>query len=222
MRAPGTQCPSREDLEALGRLARTTEVSKGGSPSYSLWHVVRALEELSKGPIGRPALVLALGLGESSVKTLLSRLEAAGLAAKLPRGHGITAEGRRLLDVLGRYVRVLGCSIGPLPDFGECEAAVVRSEPPLDLVDVYAIRDYLVSRGCKTAIIGYLREGDVGFPGLPPDIQGLILASLPRGDLARAGGEGAVLVTPKSCEAALVEAAVELVLSCNPPVNRQR
>ena len=218
MRAPGTQCPSREDLEALRKLARTTEATKGGSPSYSLWHVIRALEALSKEPLGRPALASALGLGESSVKTMLARLEAAGLVAKLPRGHCATPEGRRALEAVSRYVKVVGCSIGGLQGFGDCVAALVRSKPPLELVDVYAVRDHLVSRGCRTAIIGYVVGGSAGFPGLPEQIQGLILASLPLGQLAEVSAEGALLVTPRACEAALFEAAVEVLLSsCREP-----
>ena len=218
MRAPGTRCPSREDLEALRKLARTTEAAKGGSPSYSLWHVVRALEELSKEPLGRPALASALGLGESSVKTMLARLEAAGLVAKLPRGHCITDEGRRALDAVSKYVKAASCSIGGLQGFGSCVAALVPSRPPLELVDIYAIRDHLVSRGCRVAIIGYVAGGAAGFPGLPDHIQGQILASLPLGRLMEAGAEGALLVTPRACEAALMEAAVEILLSsCQEP-----
>jgi hypothetical protein len=52
---------------------------------------------LSGGLTGRKSLVNILGVGEGSVRTIIKKLSLEGLIQSKPRGHELTAKGRKLV-----------------------------------------------------------------------------------------------------------------------------
>ncbi|MFH1125889.1 MAG: DUF4443 domain-containing protein [Candidatus Altiarchaeota archaeon] len=70
----------------------------GASPSFGEVHLVRTLLVLSQGKVGRKNLVKILGLGEGSVRTIIKKLSKAGSINSKPRGHELTAKGKKVVD----------------------------------------------------------------------------------------------------------------------------
>ncbi len=70
----------------------------GPAPTFSVLHVLRAMETLSEKPIGRGKLAEELGVGEGVVRTIINRLKKAGLISISKAGCQLTAEGRKLFD----------------------------------------------------------------------------------------------------------------------------
>lgn len=73
------------------------ERAPGPSPSFSVFHVMKALELTAKeGPIGRGKLSRELGIGEGATRTLLNRLIDAGLIATSKLGCFLTKKGETI------------------------------------------------------------------------------------------------------------------------------
>ncbi len=182
---------------------------RGGSPSYSLYHVYMALKLIAEGPRGRPSLVRDLGLGEASARTLLKRLKSADLLVQGQKGSILSSEGRRLLELLSRIVRV---SRVQDPVWGGGYVVYTDAvNPPVDMVSIYRIRDYLVMHGCREAVIGGLIGGSPRFPGLPDGLADMIAGILP------SLGDGLVLLVPEDCFPHVFDAVVDLVIDhCKP------
>ena len=189
-------------------LRRVVATERGGTPGYSEWHVLEALKRMSSEPVGRLSLSSVLGIGEASARTLLTRLEEEGLVKAVGRGRTLSERGREVLEALGAVLETRRCSIQGLAGFEECVEAAFPYSPPTELTQVYEVRDLLVSRGCRTSLIGFWREGDAGFPGMPPEILSLVRGAV---QFPQAG-EGVILVVPSRCEPQLVGALAELAL----------
>lgn len=69
----------------------------GAAPSFREVHLVRTLLFLSQGKAGRKSLVKILGVGEGSVRTIIKKLTQDGLILSRPRGHELSAGGRKLV-----------------------------------------------------------------------------------------------------------------------------
>ncbi len=73
------------------------ERAPGPSPSFSIFHVMKALELTAKeGPIGRGKLSRELGTGEGATRTLLNRLIEAGLIITSKPGCSLTKKGETI------------------------------------------------------------------------------------------------------------------------------
>jgi len=87
------------------------ERAPGPYPSFSVFHVIRALELIAKkGPIGRGRLSEELKTGEGTTRTLIDRLKGAELTAVSKPGCSLTKEGKRvwkeLYSIFPRKVRL--------------------------------------------------------------------------------------------------------------------
>ncbi|MGD8543647.1 MAG: DUF4443 domain-containing protein [Candidatus Bathyarchaeota archaeon] len=73
------------------------ERAPGPSPSFSIFHVMKALELTAKeGPIGRGKLSKKLRTGEGATRTLLNRLIDAGLIITSKPGCLLTEKGEKI------------------------------------------------------------------------------------------------------------------------------
>ena len=67
----------------------------GPSTTFSMFHIVCALELLSEKPIGRNKLAELLGVGEGAIRTVIRRLQEAGLITTSKEGCILTEKGRK-------------------------------------------------------------------------------------------------------------------------------
>ncbi len=154
-------------MEALKNLLKVVEARRGVYPGFNLYHVLKALELVGRGRIGRPALRKELGLGDASTRTLLTRLRSQGLIrTKRPLGAELTDLGREVLDAVKRRLTVLGIlSHGSI--CGDCvtSVAVLRDSTKLvEKVGLLRLRDLLVKAGADGAVILYYINGKVMIP----------------------------------------------------------
>jgi len=68
----------------------------GPHPAFSVFDLIRALERLSSGPVGRGKLSRELDIGEGSVRTLIRRLREAQIIAVAKEGCVLTEKGKEL------------------------------------------------------------------------------------------------------------------------------
>ncbi|MEM2917501.1 MAG: DUF4443 domain-containing protein [Candidatus Bathyarchaeia archaeon] len=88
----------------------TGERAAGPSPSFSVFHVVKALELMAAKPIGRGKLSEVLNIGEGATRTLINRLKDAVLVDVSKEGCFLTSEGEKLwkefLSIFPRKARL--------------------------------------------------------------------------------------------------------------------
>jgi DNA-binding MarR family transcriptional regulator len=74
----------------------TGEKAPGPSPTFSIFHMLRALELVAEKAIGRSKLAEELGVGEGAVRTMVKRLRDAGLVTTSKLGCALTSKGLKL------------------------------------------------------------------------------------------------------------------------------
>jgi len=72
------------------------EKAPGPSQTFSVFHILRALEIIAKKSPGRGKLAKDLDVGEGAVRTLIGRLKDFGLVVTSKSGCSLTNEGLRL------------------------------------------------------------------------------------------------------------------------------
>ncbi len=137
---------------------------KGVKPVINEAHIVKTLILLyTNGPLGRQALSRILGVGESSIRTLIRRLKELGLVNVSKAGGAyLTSTGeiviKRFLKkiVPPRVVNTAGLSYLKL---SENACAIVLRSSCREKLDVLRIRDSLIRCGAEAALIICVRKG---------------------------------------------------------------
>ncbi|MEM3700493.1 MAG: DUF4443 domain-containing protein [Candidatus Bathyarchaeia archaeon] len=73
-----------------------SERAPGPSPTFSLFHILNAIDVMAKQPIGRGMLAENLKVGEGAVRTIINRLQKAGLITVSTAGCLLTKKGLSL------------------------------------------------------------------------------------------------------------------------------
>jgi predicted transcriptional regulator len=73
-----------------------TEKAPGPSPTFSVFHLLRAIELIAEKTTGRSKLAEDLNVGEGAVRTVIGRLKDAGLVATSKAGCTLTNKGLEL------------------------------------------------------------------------------------------------------------------------------
>jgi predicted transcriptional regulator len=80
--------------QVLNRIAR--QKAPGPSTTFSVLHVLHAIELIAEKEIGRGKLAQKLKVGEGAARTIISRLKEAGLISTSKGGCALTEAGSRL------------------------------------------------------------------------------------------------------------------------------
>ena len=83
----------------------TREKSPGPSPTFSVFHMLRAIELIAKKAIGRSKLAKELGVGEGAMRTMIKRLKDAGLVTISKLGCVLTSKGLKLWNEYNTVLR---------------------------------------------------------------------------------------------------------------------
>ncbi len=76
----------------------TSEKAPGPSPTFSVFHILRAIELMAEKTIGRSKLAENLNVGEGATRTIIGRLKDAGLVATSKAGCSLTNKGWKLWE----------------------------------------------------------------------------------------------------------------------------
>jgi len=133
----------------------------GPLPRFAEAHVRRSLELIAKHKaIGRKRLAEELGVGEGSVRTILSQLKRQGLIRSSGGGHELTSKGRRELGRAGKFVEV---DAGDLT-VGEVDIATLIKGAASKVKRGIEQRDEAIKAGAEGATVLIFRNGRLRFP----------------------------------------------------------
>lgn len=85
------------------------EKAPGPSPTFSVFHMMRAIELIAKKPIGRNKLADELSVGGGVVRTMIYRLKDAGLVTTSKLGCVLTRKG---LELWNEYKTIFRRRVG--------------------------------------------------------------------------------------------------------------
>jgi len=148
----------------------TSEKAPGPSPSFSVFHLLHAIELISEKTIGRSKLAENLKVGEGAVRTIINRLKDAGLVAISRDGCTLTSEGLRLWR---EYKSIFKKKI----EIGKNELTLANRSFAILIKDRghkvksgVEQRDAAVMAGAKGATTIMFKEGRLKIPSVSDDV----------------------------------------------------
>lgn len=158
-----TYCREAAHLKRLLK-ELSSEKTPGPTPSFSLVHVVKALELISEGPIGRNRLSDELLLGEGATRTLIERLKTRDLVTVDRAGCNLSRKGKdvwkALHAIFPRKIVLKGSGL-TLAQFNVAILAKGRSGKVNRGIEQ---RDASLLSGAKGATTLLLKDGELTAP----------------------------------------------------------
>ena len=148
----------------------SSEKAPGPSPSFSMFHLLHAIELISEKTIGRSKLAENLKVGEGAVRTVINRLKDADLVATSKSGCILTNEGSRLLreykSIVKKKIEIAKNEL-TLADYNFAILIKDRGHKVRSGVEQ---RDAAVMAGAKGATTIMFKEGRLKIPSVSDDV----------------------------------------------------
>jgi predicted transcriptional regulator len=147
----------------------TSEKAPGPSPSFSVFHLLHAIELISEKTIGRSKLAENLEVGEGAVRTIINRLRDADLVVTSKAGCNLTKEGVRLLREYKSIFKKteIGKNELTLADYN---FAILAKNCGWKVKSGVEQRDAAVMAGAKGATTIMFKEGRLKIPSVSDDV----------------------------------------------------
>jgi predicted transcriptional regulator len=146
-----------------------TEKAPGPPPSFSAFHLLLALDLLAKKSIGRKKLAEELDVGEGVTRTMIGRLEDAGLVVTSKAGCSLTEKGTSLWREYESTLRKVEIGKNELT-FGGCSYAILIKKRAHMVKSGIEQRDAAVMAGAKGATTLLCKKGHLVFPSTSMDL----------------------------------------------------
>ncbi len=145
------------------------EKAPGPLPSFSVFHLLHALELLSQKPIGRKKLAEELDVGEGVARTLIGRLYDAGLIITSKTGCFLTEKGARLMRDYESVLRKVEIEKNELT-FGNYSCAVLVKLRAHVVKSGIEQRDAAMKAGANGATTILFQKGRLVLPSKNVDL----------------------------------------------------
>jgi predicted transcriptional regulator len=178
-----------------------SEKAPGPSPTFSVFHLLHAIELISEKPIGRSKLAKDLEVGEGAVRTVISRLKDADLIVTSKSGCALTNKGLRILreykSIFKKRVKI-GKNELTLANYNFAVLIKNRGNKVRSGVEQ---RDAAVIVGAKGATTIMFKEGRLKIPSVSDDVAK---------DFPEAADQIARLLEPKENDVIIIGSADSL------------
>lgn len=145
------------------------EKAPGPAPTFSILHVLKALELIAEKSIGRTKLAEELNLGQGATRTIINRLKSAGLISTSKMGCTLTERGQR---VWGEFRKML-CRKMEVKDYklvgAKYNFAVLAKNCGHKIKSGIEQRDSAVKVGAKGAVTLVYKNGRLIVPSVDMD-----------------------------------------------------
>jgi predicted transcriptional regulator len=145
------------------------ERAPGPSASFSLFHVLLALELIAEKPVGRSKMAEELNIGEGAVRTMLNRLRESGLIVTSKAGYSLTNKGGKLWEECQSVLRKAEIEENELA-LGEYSFAVLVKNSLHKVRSGVEQRDAAVKAGAKGATTVILKDRRLTIPSVSNNV----------------------------------------------------
>ena len=146
------------------------EKAPGPSPTFSVFHLLLAIELVAENPVGRGKLAQSLGVGEGAVRTILGRLTDAGLITTSKAGCKLTKKGLDIWKEYSSIVRKVEIGKNELTDASHTYAILIKNHGH-KLKSGMEQRDAAVMTGAKTATAMLYKARRLNIPSVTEDAE---------------------------------------------------
>ncbi len=146
------------------------EKTPGPLASFSMFHLLLALESISQKPRGRSTLTKELGLGEGTIRTILRRLTGAKLIAATKSGSVLSERGEALLREYESTLKKIEIKENELTLSNFSVAILVRGSAE-KVRSGMEQRDVAVKNDAKGATTLMMKKGQLVFPSLEREVS---------------------------------------------------
>lgn len=160
---------SNKFKQLLEKIAK--EKAPGPAPTFSVLHLLHAIELAAEKPIGRIKLAEELKIGEGVARTIIDRLKEAGLVSTSKTGCNLTMKGQKLWD---EYRKIIQKKV----EIGRCELikakhnfAVLAKNCGHKISTGMEQRDAAVKIGAKGAVTIIFKDGRLMIPAVCEDFS---------------------------------------------------
>ena len=153
--------------QLLERMAQ--ERFPGPSTSFSVFHLLLALELISKRTLGRNALSEALSVGHGAIRTIIARLEDAGLVEISKAGCSLTEKGLRIWKESISVLKKTEIENNKLTLDRHNFAVLIRNGSDKVQTGIEQ-RDAAVKAGARNAITIRMKQGRLIIPSVSQDV----------------------------------------------------
>lgn len=158
-------------METLKIIQSITEkLAPGRSPSFNEAHVLKAIEVLGEGNIGRKQLANQLHLGEGMTRNLINRLQSLELLVKSRRGMTLSKGGALLLNSLNEKMTSCQFPVSQIT-VNEKNYAVLIRGGARGIKQGLEQRDYALIAGARGATTLIRGGSEVFIPGAQEKIE---------------------------------------------------
>ena len=145
------------------------EKARGPTPSFSVFHLLLALELVAKKSVGRSKLAQELGVGEGVGRTVIGRLREAHLIATSKAGCQLTEKGLMLFNNYQSTLRKAAVAKNELT-FTHYNFAILVRNRGHKVKSGIEQRDATVMAGAKGATTMLFRKGRLIFPSFGREV----------------------------------------------------
>jgi len=143
----------------------------GPAPSFTEFHLIKAIEILGDEVVGRKVLSRKLGLGGGAVRTVIARLENANLISVSREGCKLTDRGGEIYDELrSRFSRMSPVEATPLTVGTHNFGILVRNSAHRVRFGIEQ-RDAVVKAGARGATVIVFKNGKMIIPTISEDVM---------------------------------------------------
>lgn len=146
------------------------EKAPGPSPTFSVFHLLLAIELVAENPVGRGKLAQSLEVGEGAVRTILGRLTDAGLITTSKAGCKLTKRGLDIWKEYSSIVRKVEIGKNELTDSPHAYAILIKNHGH-KLKSGMEQRDAAVMTGAKTATTMLYKTRRLNIPSVTEDAE---------------------------------------------------
>jgi len=178
-----------------------SEKAPGPSPTFSIFHVLHAIELIAEKSTGRSKLADYLNVGEGAVRTIIGRLRDAGLVTTSKTGCSLTNKGLKLwreYKSIFEKKAEIGKSELTLADYN---FAILIKNHGHKVKSGVEQRDAAVMTGAKGATTIMLKEGCLIIPSVSNNVGK---------DFPKAANQIVRLLEPKENDAIVIGSANSL------------
>ncbi len=147
------------------------EKAPGPARTFSIFHVLRAIELVSEKPLGRGKLAQELRVGEGAVRTLINRLKKAGIVSTSKAGCQLTVKGLKLFEeyrkIFRRRAKIGKTKLMPTPFNSAILAKNCGDKVKLGIEQ----RDAAVMVGAKCVTTIIFKNGRLIIPSVCDDLS---------------------------------------------------
>jgi predicted transcriptional regulator len=147
------------------------EKTIGPAPTFSVFHVLRAIELVSEKPVGRGKLAEELRVGEGAVRTIIHRLKKAGIISISKAGCQLTAKGLKIFEeykkIFGRRAIIEGVKLMPT----RFSSAILAKNCGDKVKSGIEQRDAAVRMGAEGATTIVFKDGRLIIPSVCDDLS---------------------------------------------------